>query len=132
MSKTNGKAPKLQVCVQHTKPVDQGGLGKSVNASRFPFDKFSKLNTGKFRTICKVCQSRVSGVWTKANAEYRKLLQLSYQLEKRGVAVRIPKKKLYKAGDVLRYTNGSAINLPKLRAKLRAERLAAKQEAVTV
>ena len=112
-SKGKNETPKRLVCTQHMKPVSENGLGKSRQASTFPLDRFSKLKTGKYRNICKVCQTRLSKQWTTKRADYRKQYQQARMLVSRGFDVQIPNAKDYKSGDVLRTSAGKVFNLAK-------------------
>lgn len=107
-SASKNATAKRQVCLQHMKPVSENGLGKSRPASTFPLERFSLLQTGKRRTICKECQTRLSKEWTTRRADYRKLYQQARALVEQGEKVAVPNAKEYKKGDILRYTNGKA------------------------
>lgn len=110
MSTPNTETPKTQVCQYELKK-----LGKTVKQARKPIKSFSPLKKGGYSQICKGCRCILSKEWTTKRADYRRSYQSALQMNAKRVAeglkpnVRVPTAKTWKAGDPLRFVNGTAI-----------------------
>lgn len=98
--------------------------GVDPKKARHKLDKFSlvKGQEGVYHTTCKACRVILSKVWTDRRADMRKLQTQARQINAKAQreVVRIPLAKTYKAGDVLRFKNGTVYRPKAARVRTKA------------
>lgn len=99
-------------------------------------ENFSILKNGKFRRMCKECQTKASLAWSAKRSDYRRQYHLAVMYQNAGIPAILPTAKEWKQGDpimTVAYTDSSgvyhpSVNATQLYAEIKKQRKAERQK----